>query len=73
MRTRLVGYLIADITLSLKNILEYYGLNRQLPGRPGYYWDRPSRAVYNEVLEYDKIVGDARIRHDVFFDKLEIN
>lgn len=66
-------YLIADITPGLRNVLEYHDLNQQLPEERGYYGYKSSLGVYFEVLEYDRIVQDARLRHEGFFEKLGIN
>lgn len=73
MQTPFFCYLIADITPSLKNILESHELSQQLPGSRGYYGYNKSLGVYFEVLEYDRIVADARLRHEGFFQKLGIN
>lgn len=66
-------YLIADITPGLRDVLEYHDLNQQLPGGRGYYGYKSSLGVYFEVLEYDRIVEGARLRHEGFFKKLGIN
>lgn len=66
-------YIIADLTPSLRRELVYSGINQTLPGGRGYYGYNDTLRAYIEVLEYEKIVDDARIRHEAFFRKLGIN
>ena len=66
-------YIIADLTTSLKRELEFSGINQALPGGRGLYGYNSSLGAYIEVLEFEKIVSDARIRHEAFFSKLGIN
>lgn len=66
-------YLVCDITPRLKNILDDYTINQELPGGRGYFGYNKSRCAYVEVLQYDQIVKDARLRHEAFFKELGIN
>lgn len=66
-------YLVCDITPRLKTILEDYEINQELPGGRGYFGYNKSRCAYIEVLQYDQIVRDARLRHEAFFRELGIN
>ena len=66
-------YLVCDITPRLKAILEDYGINQELPGGRGYFGYNKSRCAYVEVLQYDQIVKDARLRNEAFFKELGIN
>ena len=66
-------YLVCDITPRLKAILEDYGINQELPGGRGFFGYNKSRCAYMEVLQYDQIVRDARLRHEAFFKELGIN
>ena len=66
-------YLVCDITPRLKNILDDYSINQELPGGRGYFGYNKSRCAYVEVLQYDQIVKDARLRHEAFFKELGIN
>jgi hypothetical protein len=66
-------YLICDITPRLLSILEDYEINQRLPGGRGYFGFNKSRGAYIEVLQYDQIVKDARLRHEAFFRTLGIN
>ncbi len=66
-------YIIADLTASLKRELEFSSINQALPGGRGLYGYNSSLGAYIEVLEFEKIVSDARVRHEAFFSKLGIN
>lgn len=66
-------YLVCDITPRLKAILEDYGINQELPGGRGYFGYNKPRCAYVEVLQYDQIVRDARLRNEAFFRELGIN
>lgn len=66
-------YIVCDITPKVKNLLEDYGITQKLPGNRGYMGFNKDRIAYVEVLEYSKIVGDARLRHEAFFKQLGLN
>lgn len=66
-------YLVCDITSKLKGILEDYNIIQSLPGNRGYFGYSAPHGAYLEVLEYSRLVEDARLRHEAFFDKLGVN
>ena len=66
-------YLVCDITPRLLSTLEDYGINQKLPGGRGYFGFNESRGAYVEILQYNEIVKDARLRHEAFFKELGIN
>jgi Histidine kinase-, DNA gyrase B-, and HSP90-like ATPase len=66
-------YVVCDITPKLKAQLEDYSINQKLPGNRGYMGFNKDRIAYVEVLEYSKIVSDARLRHEPFFKQLGLN
>ena len=66
-------YVVCDITPKLKAQLEDYSINQKLPGNRGYMGFNKDRIAYIEVLEYSKIVSDARLRLEPFFKKLGLN
>ncbi len=73
MDTPFFCYILADITPALKTYLENHEFSHPLPGRRGYYGYNRVLGAYFEILEYSKIVDDARLRHEAFFRKLGIN
>lgn len=71
--TPFIGYIIADIEDTLKSTL--MGTNFQNPtpdGRGFYGYDGPSN-TFIEIIPYDKLIDDAVLRHEKFFERLGIN
>lgn len=68
--TKYYLYIIADVTPSLKEILEMYGFN--FSDSDNAYSHNPNYNAYLEVLSYDRILRDAEKRNKVFFEKLGI-
>ncbi len=66
-------YIVCDITPKMRRTLEEYGINQSLPGNRGFFGFNKSFGAYVEIIEYDQIVKDARLRHEAFFQELGIN
>ncbi len=66
-------YLVCDITTNLRSTMEDFKINQKLPGGRGYFGFNDARNAYVEVLQYEQIVKDAKLRHEAFFKKLGIN
>ncbi|UPK35482.1 ATP-binding protein [Bradyrhizobium sp. 186] len=64
-------YIIADITPSLKDILETNDAY-PTPDGQGYYGFQKTFGIYYEVSSYDKLLQDARKRNRIFFEKLNV-
>jgi hypothetical protein len=64
-------YIIADITPTLKDILETNDAY-PTPDGQGYYGFQKTFGIYYEVTSYDKLLQDARKRNRIFFDKLNV-
>lgn len=64
-------YVICDITPTLKRVLLDWDAE-STPDGQGYYGYHRRRRVYYEVIDYNKLLRDARKRNRVFFDKLNI-
>jgi hypothetical protein len=64
-------YIIADITPTLKNILETNDAY-PTPDNQGYYGFQKTFGIYYEVSSYDKLLQDARKRNRIFFEKLNV-
>lgn len=65
------AYVICDITPSLREVL----LDRDAQGTPdglSYYGYHKNHSVYFEVIDYTKLLTDAKRRNRVFFDKLNL-
>ena len=65
---RYFGYLIADLTDSLKLQMEM-NYHVSVDGE-GYFRTLPSGEGYVEIISYDKLMRDAKRRNRVLFDKL---
>jgi hypothetical protein len=66
-------YVVADITTRLEQVLIEQQIHRPIPGGRGFFGYHPDYNAYVEVINYDKLIGDARLRNEVFFRKLGIN
>lgn len=65
------AYVVCDITDSLKSIL----LKRDLlPAADGlsYFGYHRNLGIYQEVIDYGKLLSDAKRRNRIFFDKLNL-
>lgn len=67
--TRYYCYAICDINQTIKDFADGAGY-RKIPGDRGYYNYNPIYNAHMEIVDFDKIVSDAIIRHKVFFEKL---
>lgn len=64
-------YIVCDITETLKRVLKTYQA-LSTPDQQGYYGFHSPYAAYFEVMDYNKLLRDAKQRNAVFFDKLNI-
>jgi hypothetical protein len=53
-------------------LLSSGGDERITPDNQGYYGFHPQYAAYYEVMDYNKLLRDAKQRNKIFFDKLNI-
>ena len=69
--TRFYCYLICDITKPIKDHARY---NRLIsaPDEMGYYGFHPDFNTYMEVIDYNKLVGDAKKRNRILFERLDL-
>lgn len=68
---RYFGYLVADLTDSLKLQMEM-NYHVSVDGE-GYFRTLPSGEGYVEIISYDKLMRDAKRRNRVLFDKLGLH
>ena len=64
-------YVICDVTPSLRRALEAFDAT-VMPDNQGYYGFQRHFGAYYEVIDYNKLLRDARRRNRIFFDKLNI-
>lgn len=72
-KTPFYCYVVADITPSLGNILDYESFD-PTPDGLGYFrfYETKTSRAYIEVLPFKKIIKDAKQRNKVLFDKLKL-
>lgn len=64
-------YVICDVTPSLRKALVAFDAT-VMPDNQGYYGFQRHFGAYYEVIDYNKLLRDARRRNRIFFDKLNI-
>lgn len=65
------GYVICDLTPSFKKIL--VGMDAQeTPDRQSYYGYHRNFRIYFEIIDYNKLLRDAKRRNRIFFERLNI-
>ncbi len=65
------AYAICDLTPTLRAVLDE--MDAQItPDNQGFYGFHKNFKIYWEVIDYNKLLGDAEKRNRVFFDKLNI-
>jgi hypothetical protein len=65
------AYIICDLTPDLETRVQNMGAFRT-PDNQGYYGFNLNLNAYYEIISYNKLLGDARKRNRVLFDKLNI-
>lgn len=70
-RLRYTGYLIADLTPSLRKQVSYR--YHRTADNEGYFFSLPGGNGYVEIISYDKLVRDAKRRNRVLFEKLGLH
>jgi hypothetical protein len=66
-------YIIADVTPRLQEILEEQNVSKPLPGGRGFFGFNETYNAFIEVLHYESLIEDARLRNELFFKKLGID
>ena len=68
--TRFVCFIVADFTESLKRVVSYSVANHLTPDGQGYFGHSAPHNATIEILPYDKLLRDAKIRNEAFFRHL---
>lgn len=68
--TRFYLYAICDIDKSLRKIIQRDDY-KQLPDKLGYYKYHNGYNAYIEIIPFDKLVNDARVRNRIFIETLK--
>lgn len=62
-------YVVADMTPTLKRLVEFHDMKKTPDGR-GYFKFHESLRAWCEVIPFDKLIEMNRVRHNAFFEKL---
>jgi hypothetical protein len=65
------GYLVCDLTPKLRDMAETASLYR-MPDNMGYFGYNPNVQMYIQVISFEKLIGDAKKRNAILFEKLNI-
>ncbi|MEJ0063316.1 MAG: ATP-binding protein [Alphaproteobacteria bacterium] len=68
---RYLGYLIADLTPSLRRHVKMR-YHETVDGE-GYFYTLPNGNGYIEIMSYDKLIQDSKRRNRILFDKLGLH
>ena len=69
--TKFYCYAVCDIAKPIHIYAENHNYSK-LKDNLGYYTYIPKLNTHLEIIAYDKIVADAKMRHRIFFEKLGI-
>lgn len=70
--TPFFGFIVCDLTPKIREILERLNY-KPLPDNEGYVFYHEHYKAFIQVLSYSKLLGDAKKRNQVFFEKLGID
>jgi len=71
--TPFYGYVVCDLTKKVEDWLRKNKDFKQMPDNMGWFKWHENLNLYIEVLSWDKVSRDARLRNKVFFNKLGID
>lgn len=70
--TPFYGYVVCDLTQKVENWLEREKNFTPMPDRLGWFHWMGNINLYVEVISWDKVLKDAKMRNQIFFQKLGI-
>jgi hypothetical protein len=70
-RVPFFAYVICDLTRSLRAKMVRHDFDAHPDGQ-GFFDFRKTQRAYIEVISYDKLLGDAKKRNRVLFDRLNL-
>lgn len=70
--TSFYGYVVCDLTRKVETWLELEKDFKPMPDRAGWFQWMGNINLYVEVISWDKVLKDARMRNQIFFQKLGI-
>jgi len=70
--TPFYGYVVCDLTSKVEAWLQREKDFKPMPDRLGWFQWMGNINLYVEVVSWDKVLKDARMRNQIFFEKLGI-
>jgi len=70
--TPFYGYVVCDLTTKIETWLDREKMFKPMPDRLGWFRWLENINLYMEVIDWDKILKDAKMRNQIFFQKLGI-
>ena len=70
--TPFYGYVVCDLTSKVEEWLDREKNFTPMPDRLGWFLWMGNINIYIEVISWDKVLKDAKMRNKIFFDKLGI-
>lgn len=70
--TRFICYVVADLTDSLRKVVRSSVANHATADGAGYFGYSEPHNAYVEIVPYDKVLTDAKIRNEAFFSRLKL-
>lgn len=70
--TPFYGYVVCDLTQKVESWLEREKDFKPMPDRLGWFQWMGNINLYVEVISWDKVLKDAKMRNQIFFQKLGI-
>jgi len=70
--TPFYGYVVCDLTPKVEAWLEREKDFKPMPDRLGWFQWMGNINLYIEVISWDKVLKDAKMRNQIFFQKLGI-
>lgn len=70
--TPFYGYVVCDLTAKVENWLLRVKNFKPMPDRLGWFYWHENINLYAEVISWDKVLKDSKMRNQIFFHKLGI-
>ncbi len=70
--TPMYAYIICDLTPKLRSLAKDSGFT-QLPDNDGFFSFNSNYGLYIEIISFDKLVRDSRLRNKALFEKLNLS
>jgi hypothetical protein len=69
--TQFYAYIVCNLSPKMIDLAKFHSFI-PMPDNLGYFAWQPNYRVYTEILDYQKLIQDAKKRNQVFFDKFNL-